>query len=63
MAGWNRKRADSMMSILFIPLANMRHKNVKKEKKHKYHLYYPQIKKKNLNKTKQHLNLYLCCLI
>ena len=38
-----------MMSILFIPKANMRHKNVKKDKKqkffsrkHKYLLIYPK---------------------
>ena len=41
--------ADSMMSVLFIPPANMRHKNVKNEKKQKdfhkkrkNHLLYPQ---------------------
>ena len=40
--------ADSMMSVLFIPPANMRHKNVKNEKKQKdfhkkrkNHLLYP----------------------
>lgn len=41
--------ADSMMSVLFIPPANMPHKNVKNEKKQKdfhkkrkNHLLYPQ---------------------
>ena len=35
MATGKRRKTDSMMSILFIPPANMRHKNVKNEKKQK----------------------------
>lgn len=50
--------ADSMMSVLFIPPANMRHKNVKNEKKQKdfhkkrkNHLLYPP-KNNHPNKAK-----------
>lgn len=35
MAAGKRRKKNNMMSVLFIPPANMRHKNVKNEKKHK----------------------------
>ena len=39
MAAGKRRKKNNMMSVLFIPLANMRHKNVKNEKKQKNFFY------------------------
>ena len=63
MAAGKRRKKNNMMSVLFIPPANMRHKNVKNEKKQKdfhkkrkNHLLYPQ-KNNHPNKAKDLLLL------